>query len=104
MTSRTITFGRFREIKPLLPFYKSIKTMPTEERLEFGLIMRDGKTNKYRTAFIEGVGASIKDRTWNRKKHQHSCCGSKVPWRHLINCSKAVRNAPDDLSDLKDLC
>ncbi len=86
-----------------LPFYESIKSLPKEEAKEFGLIMSNGKVSEYRKAFIEGLGASIKEKTWDRKKFRHRCCGSRVSWRHRRKCKEICRNAPDDLSDLKDI-
>lgn len=86
-----------------LPFCTSIKILPEKEKEELGLIMSDGKINNYRRNFIEGLGASIRDKSWCRKKHKHVCCGSHVSWRHLKTCPRLCRNAPDDLSDLRDL-
>lgn len=86
-----------------LPYYSSIKKIPKDEIKELGLIMSDGQMNRYRKSFIEGLGGSVKDKTWSRGKHRHSCCKSKVFWRHLKTCPQLCRNAPEDLSDLKDL-
>lgn len=86
-----------------LPFYESIKTLPKERKMELGLIMSSGKMNKYRMAFVLGQGASIKEQSWDRRRHHHRCCKSNVSWRHLKNCPKLLKNAPDNLSDLKDL-
>jgi hypothetical protein len=94
----------FPKIKvEFMPYRESIKAMPETEKKTLGLILNSGKINEYRKTFIEGLGASIKDKSWNRKKHWHRCCKSTVPWRHLKTCPKLCRNAPDDLSDLKDL-
>lgn len=40
----------------------------------------------YRKEWLKGRGASTKDATWNRQKRIHTCCKSKVPWRHKANC------------------
>lgn len=52
----------------------------------------------YRKEFIKGRGASTKDPTWNRKKHIHTCCKSKVPWRHKAKCPKL--NDPEEGNEL----
>lgn len=84
-----------------LPFYlgklSSEKIDEIRKRPEVGL---QPQNMDYRKAFITGLGASTKDPTWNRSGHEHTCCQSKVPWRHKAKCIKAARNAPDDLSDL----
>lgn len=65
-----------------------------------------GRKNAYRDAFHTGLGASRGDETFDPKlgvRGGHRCCGSKVEWRHKVTCSNAVRNAPDDYSDLKNI-
>lgn len=84
-----------------LPFVKSLIEVPREERIRLGLIHSRGGVNEYRRAFLVGQGASTRDKTWSEGKHWHVCCKSKVGWRHKTNCKNALRNAPDDLSDIK---
>lgn len=70
------------------------------------IFCKSGRINAYRRAFALGHGASPSDPTFDPKlgaRGGQKCCGSRVWWRHKVNCKKAVRNAPDDLSDLKDL-
>ena len=70
-----------------------------------GLYCKTGRINAYRLSFHSGTGASPKDRTFDPNlgtRGGHKCCGSKVWWRHKVSCQNAVRNYPDDLSDLKD--
>ena len=62
-----------------------------------------GRINGYREAFLKGMGGSRKDPKWNKQKKQHDCCKSKVAWRHKVDCNYAIRNASEDLSDLKEV-
>lgn len=73
------------------------------DKEKWAIICSTGRINAYRMAFAHGQGASSKDNTWDKLSHKHLCCGSKVGWRHKTDCFNAVKNAPDDLSDLKDL-
>ncbi len=56
------------------------------------LYCKTGKINAYRRSFLDGTGGSRKDETWNRIKNCHSCCNSKVYWRHKINCKSLKGN------------
>lgn len=62
---------------------QSIKT-------EGNLMCTTGIENAYRRAFKDGLGGSRKENTWNKQKDKyhgtHSCCGSKVYWRHKVEC------------------
>jgi len=78
--------------KPVIPNIK-VKDMDfidgditREMRIDNGAELSSGGGNAYRIAFMKGQGASSKDESWNKEKHQHACCGSKVSWRHLIRC------------------
>ena len=88
---------RFGNVKDL-PFHFGVLD---KERLE--QIKRENpgqpKNMDYRTEFIKGRGASKKDPTWNRQKHIHTCCQSKVPWRHKAQCRKILKDT-DDFSDI----
>lgn len=66
-----------------LPFFDGILT---KEKLKEIRNDYPGQPSdlKYRKEFIKGRGASRKDKTWN--KHIHTCCNSKVPWRHKAMC------------------
>ena len=81
---------------------KQIREMTTEEKKRIGLIMSNGLKNEYRYYIFVGQGGHCKEETWNKKKHQHDCCGSKVPWRHKMGCKPELPDDPDDYSDLKD--
>lgn len=79
-----------------------VRAMSLERKIELGLIMSNGELNDYRYYQIIGQGGSYKEYSWNRKRHQHDCCGSKVAWRHKTGCRPEVEEWPDDLSDLSD--
>lgn len=53
-----------------------------------GAICSTGRPNAYRYSFLKGYGGSIKEETWNRNKHEHNCCKSKVAWRHKSICPR----------------
>jgi len=86
-----------------LPFKNGF--IPYKDKTEIdGLICSTGRINQYRMAFIQGRGASTKDKTFDRsigKRGGHKCCGSQVVWRHRAGCKYDLRTAPDDYSDLK---
>lgn len=70
------------------------------------LYCKTGRINEYRRAFYQGNGGSPKDKTFDPAigtRGGHSCCGSKVWWRHKLGCKNSFKNAPEDLSDLKDV-
>jgi hypothetical protein len=77
---------RYRKIE-FLPFIEGVLT---KERLDEIKDRVGGQPRNmdYRKEFIKGRGASTKDKTWNRAKHLHNCCLSKVPWRHRAICPK----------------
>lgn len=82
---------------------KQIREMSLERKRELGLIMSNGKMNDYRYYQFIGQGGSAKEESWNKAKHKHNCCGSKVAWRHTTGCKPELPDDPDDLSDLKDI-
>ena len=82
---------------------KQIREMSFEEKQRIGLIMSNGEMNEYRYYQYIGQGGSYKEDSWNKQKHQHDCCGSKVAWRHLTGCKPELPDDLDDLSDLKDI-
>jgi hypothetical protein len=45
-----------------------------KKRDDYGRIRRAGRLG------------STKDATWNRKRHMHTCCKSKVGWYHKVTC------------------
>lgn len=70
------------------------------------LYCKSGRVNEYRRSFLMGTGATPHESTFDKRlgtRGGHKCCGSKVWWRHKVTCKNAVRNAPDDLSDLKSI-
>lgn len=82
---------------------KQIREMSLEEKQRLGLIMSSGRKNEYRYYQFIGQGGSCKEKSWSKENHQHTCCGSKVPWRHRMGCKPELPDDPDDLSDLKDI-
>lgn len=81
-----------------LPFVFGILTKTKLEEIKKS-ILGQPKNMDYRKEFIKGRGASTKDETWNRNTHEHTCCKSKVPWRHMAKCEKVLKDN-DDYSDL----
>lgn len=71
-----------------LPFFDTLKKVSHEDRVKLGLIHSRGKINEYRRAFILGHGGSAKEGTWSKDKHLHTCCKSRVSWRHKSTCNK----------------
>ena len=62
--------------------------------------------NCYQSNIRLGTIASNTESTFDPKLGScggHTCCGSRAHWRHKAGCKNAPRNAPDDLSDLKDI-
>lgn len=54
-----------------------------------------GRKNEYRRAFLQGLGASPKESTFDPKlgkRGGHSCCGSKVWWRHKVLCPGVTKD------------
>lgn len=47
------------------------------------MVKKKGEYQKTREA---GRLGSCKDHTWNKKLHIHTCCKSKQPWYHKIDC------------------
>lgn len=82
---------------------KNITVSALKEDKANSLVCKTGRLNAYRWAFYQGVGGSPKDKTFDLKigtRGGHKCCKSKVWWRHKVSCKNAVKNSPDDLSDL----
>lgn len=70
-----------------LPFVSSMRELTLDDRRELGIVCSTGITeNAYRIAFAMGQGGSTKEDTWNKPTHEHTCCHSKVPWRHKAKC------------------
>ncbi len=85
---------------------KNIAVVALKENKPNFLVCKTGRMNAYRWTFYQGVGASSKDKTFDPKigkRGGQKCCGSKVWWRHKVSCKNAVKNSPDDLSDLKEV-
>ena len=68
------------------------KILVTAMRTTGSLYCSTGIVNGYRLAFMRGEGGSRKEETWNEKRHTHSCCGSRVPWRHKVNCKRILED------------
>lgn len=69
-----------------IPPVDSLSEFSKEEREKYGLITSTGILNAYRVAFALGEGASRKDSTFDKSHNMHTCCGSKVAWRHKKAC------------------
>lgn len=72
-----------------LPFVDSLRELTKKEQSDLGLIMPSGHRNDYRVETMKGRGASSKDSTFDPTlghRGGHSCCGSKVTWRHKASC------------------
>lgn len=44
-----------------------------------------------------------KDPTWNREERTHTCCSSRVHWRHKADCQRLAELNSDNLADLRDI-
>jgi len=71
-----------------LPFVDSMREVSEEDRVRMGLYTSGGYSNSYRVARMRGVGASRSESTWDSKAHEHTCCKSRVHWRHKVSCPK----------------
>lgn len=89
----------------MLPYVEGVLTKERLREIQnSGIYGKQPKNMDYRIQFIKGYGASTRDKTWNKKKHIHTCCGSPVAWRHRAKCDVVLKaKGPDDLSDLKDI-
>ena len=56
------------------------------------LFCSNGMINYYRVTESLGQLGSRKEDTWDKQNDQHSCCKSKVAWRHKISCLKLIGN------------
>jgi len=70
-----------RERKTSLPWWMTTKT---DNGLS--LMTSTGDRDQTRIAKYKGLGGTRKESSWNKLKQQHDCCGSKVSWRHKVNC------------------
>jgi uncharacterized repeat protein (TIGR04076 family) len=85
--SRSETMKSVPIIKVLqMEFFEGFITR--KQAKENGAICSTGIKNAYRYAFLKGQGGSIKEETWNKFKHEHICCQSRVAWRHKTKCPK----------------
>lgn len=69
-----------------LPYIDSLTELSMTERKRYGLYLPSGQTNYYRIQKMKGQGGSRKEATWDQKRHTHSCCSSRVNWRHKTDC------------------
>jgi hypothetical protein len=72
-----------------LPFVDSLKELTVTERKRYGLYLAGGGINDYRLYKMKGQGASRKDPTFDPslgRRGGHSCCNSRVEWRHRVDC------------------
>lgn len=88
-----------------LPFISGLVTKEKiEEIRKLDWAGKQPMNMDYRIQFMKGYGASTRDKTWSRSKHIHTCCLSKVAWRHKASCKKVTKPKDyDDYSDLKDI-
>lgn len=74
---------------------KKLKLQVKAIRSTNSLYCATGRINSYRDAFRAGLGASRKDATFDPKlgkRGGHTCCGSKVEWRHKADCEHAIKS------------
>ncbi|WP_148058661.1 hypothetical protein [Agrococcus jenensis] len=69
-----------------LPFITSLSELSKEDRERFGLYLPSGHRNAYRVERMKGHGGSRTDPSWDRTANQHTCCNSRVYWRHKVAC------------------
>lgn len=69
-----------------IPYFE--RNISHSEKEKYGMIMSNGRDNYYRIMFAKGQGGSQREETWDRTGHNHTCCGSKVSWRHKTVCPK----------------
>lgn len=50
------------------------------------LMTSTGCRNMTRVAEYQGLAGNRKQVSWNRELHQHTCCLSKVSYRHKKGC------------------
>lgn len=76
-----------------------------EEYLAMGFeLMPSGRVNEHKWYKQKFGRGSVKDTTWSRENHWHSCCMSKRAYRHKLGCkNRKELLADDDYSDLKDV-
>lgn len=43
----------------------------------------------YRRDNARGLYGLKSEPTWDRKRHMHTCCGSKASYRHKVACPRA---------------
>jgi len=58
------------------------------------LYLKSGKPNEYRKALLQGLSGARYDTTWTGKNH--SCCNSKVFWRHKKRCNPETRETGNE--------
>lgn len=80
--SKTIPNMKVQDIPP----FDSVRELSVSERKRYGLYLSGGGLNDYRIAMATGQGGSVKDSTWNKPHNKHTCCNSRVAWRHKSNC------------------
>ncbi len=69
-----------------MPFFEG--KISRNEKRKWGAMCATGSVNYYRVTFMQGHGGSRKEETWNKAAHIHTCCQSKVPWRHKKDCPR----------------
>ena|SRR3990167_10884254 len=92
MKKKNIVNGRMVCDCSEIPFIGSLRGISKLDFLYYGL------ESPYRKAIARGQGGSKKEASWDGK--EHICCHSKYAARHYKHCTKAIRNTPDDFSDL----
>lgn len=74
-----------------LPFIDSVRELSIGDRKRLGLILPSGHVNDYRIAHMNGTAGSRKEETFDPslgRRGGHSCCGSRVEWRHKVTCPR----------------
>lgn len=50
------------------------------------LMTTTGRRDMTRLSKYMGLGGDRKQPSWSKAANQHTCCGSKVSYRHKVNC------------------
>ena len=79
-----------------MPFFDG--NISFKDKQKFGMICSTGIKNSYRISFAKGQGASRRDETVTKDGKGHTCCGSKVVWRHKTACPRMEGTLPPDFN------
>lgn len=57
------------------------------------ILLKSGEINDYRLAQLKFQAGNRKEKTFDKsisKRGGHSCCRSKVEWRHKVTCPRLI--------------